>query len=538
MSSQPPQGGGSKSPRVFAFLLLVFGVLYLPWLSVEPPVAGLETTRILVAREMERSGDWIVPTQNGVTYLAKPPVGYWLIVLGSAPFGGVTVVTARLVSVLCMLGLALAIGAFARRELGARVGLLAGLCVMGTAVPLDKGMHAEIEASFALFTTLSILAVFRAAWSEHRALLWSIAAGLALGGATLIKGPAAMLVFVLAFVAMAVGTRERRARVLSCGATGLAIGFVVGALWLFALYQHGAHQEDFQRLVDETFQRVTNAGRTNREAFWYYGPALLVSFLPATLLLPALCTRRPLAQAGNQREHSLLALLFGWSVLSVLALSASQGKEARYLMPVLPGWSLLAAWGWYRPDAPPWLESWKGLVRRFGAVLMWIAPPALAILGWILLPTSWPGILLALGLSIAAIVLFRLGRARPRLVLTWSAILLELLALRVYWAAVPMATRRAEYPIEEMGARIAKIVPTGEPLVQLGEFSSYVQLQVDHPFRLAPKLADVPAALVMEPPAHYVLARTSYLAPGQEGDWVEVASWPFGDSRFRLFRVP
>jgi hypothetical protein len=120
----------------------------------------------------------------------------------------------------------------------------------------------------------------------------------------------------------------------------------------------------------------------------------------------------------------------------------------------------------------------------------------------------------------------------------WSALLLELLALRVFWAAVPMAARNAQYPIESMGGKIAAQLSPGEPLVQLGEFSSSVQLQVDHPFRLAPTLGDVPSALALDPTTRYVLARTRFLPPGQEKGWIEVAEWPFGSDSFRLMRVP
>lgn len=538
MFSQPLLASGSKSLRLAAILVAVVAVVYLPWLSVEPPASGLETTRILVAREMERSGNWIVPTQNGVTYLAKPPVGYWLTVLGSAPFGGVTVVSARFVSVMCMLALALSIGSFAKREIGEREGVLAGLCVLVTALCLDKGMHAELEAPFALLTTLAVLAGFRSVWSARHGLAWSIAAGLTLGAAVLTKGPLAMLVFLLAFAAMGVVTPSQRARVLSRGATALCIGTVIGALWLLGLLLDGGRAEDFERLVDETFKRVHDAGRTNREAWWYYGPALLASFLPATLLLPALVARRPLAPKGDERKHSLYALLFGWSVLGVIALSASQGKEARYLMPLIPGWSLLAAWAWFQPDPPPWLARWKLLLRRAGVALAWIAPPVLAYLGWRFVPTALPSIAVALGLSVGAFAVLRLASRTDRSVLAWSGGLLLLLALRVFWVAVPMAVRGAEYPIRQMGAEIASHLAPGEPLVQLGEFSSYVQLQVDHPFRLAPSLGDVPAEAALEPRARYVLARSTYLPAGQEGSWSEVGSWPYNKVRFRLLRLP
>ncbi|MEL7473797.1 MAG: phospholipid carrier-dependent glycosyltransferase [Planctomycetota bacterium] len=36
-----------------------------------------ESQRVLVARDMQQAGEWIVPTVHGVPYLAKPPIIYW-----------------------------------------------------------------------------------------------------------------------------------------------------------------------------------------------------------------------------------------------------------------------------------------------------------------------------------------------------------------------------------------------------------------------------------------------------------------------------
>ncbi|MGQ9846759.1 MAG: ArnT family glycosyltransferase, partial [Bacteroidales bacterium] len=43
-----------------------------------------------VAREMIRSGDWIVPHLNGEIYIDKPPLLFWLIALPSYIYGSVT----------------------------------------------------------------------------------------------------------------------------------------------------------------------------------------------------------------------------------------------------------------------------------------------------------------------------------------------------------------------------------------------------------------------------------------------------------------
>jgi len=528
----------TRTSRLVLCLTAVFAVLYLPWLAVEPPVIGLESTRIMVARDMVRSGDWIVPTQNGATYLAKPPLGYWMIAIGTAPLGGVGILSARAVSALFLLAIALVTALFARREAGERTGLLAGLCVLGAALCLEKGMRAEVETSFALFTTLAVLGGFRAVWSERRALAWTAGAGLALGAATLIKGPLAMLVFLLAMGGLAAATPARHALALRRSALALLVGAAVGGAWLLALAGRGAGQGEYGKLIQETFQRIHAPGPTNREPWWFYAPALLVAFLPASLLLPALWTRRSPARPGDERQQALFGMLVGWTLLSLVALSLSAGKETRYLMATIPGWAVLAAWAWHRPDPQPWLASWRRLLARTGLGLAWMLPVGLVIGAWMLRTSAASGIALAAVLALAGLAFLLRGRRTAHAGMLWAAMLLELFAVRAFWAAGPMAERNAKFPIARMGAEIAAHLEPGQPFVQVGEYNSCVQLLVDRPIRLAHSSADVGAALVQEPHTRYVLARTRYLPPGEEGELVEVASWPFGSAEYRLLRAP
>jgi 4-amino-4-deoxy-L-arabinose transferase-like glycosyltransferase len=77
-----------------------------------------------IAREMLVSGDWVVPTFNGVPYIEKPPLMYWLM---AGTFGvlGLSEFTARLWKVLPMLAAVALTGALGRRLFSARAGLLA-----------------------------------------------------------------------------------------------------------------------------------------------------------------------------------------------------------------------------------------------------------------------------------------------------------------------------------------------------------------------------------------------------------------------------
>src|SRR5436190_12336724 len=76
------------------------------------------------AREMLERGEWLVPTNNGVPRLQKPPLVYWLTRLSLQTFG-VNEFAARLPNALATLGWILATYLVGKRIGGRQRGLLA-----------------------------------------------------------------------------------------------------------------------------------------------------------------------------------------------------------------------------------------------------------------------------------------------------------------------------------------------------------------------------------------------------------------------------
>ncbi len=62
----------------FWAVLMLAGLIYCPRLG-EPLPSGEEPRRGQVAREMIASGDWIVPRQQGLPFLSRPPLQNWAI---------------------------------------------------------------------------------------------------------------------------------------------------------------------------------------------------------------------------------------------------------------------------------------------------------------------------------------------------------------------------------------------------------------------------------------------------------------------------
>lgn len=183
-----------------------------------------DTTHAEAAREMAASGDYVTLHVNGVRYLEKAPLPYWLVATSYRVFG-VNEFAARLPNLLAVLLTAVLAMAWGRRAFGERAGIYAGLFV-ATTVGFYLFTRILIpEAILSLFIAAAFY-FFVTALEERRAWQW-YAAYVCVALGVLTKGLIA-IVFVGATVfwyAVLSGEwrRWREFRLLSGGALLLVI---------------------------------------------------------------------------------------------------------------------------------------------------------------------------------------------------------------------------------------------------------------------------------------------------------------------------
>jgi 4-amino-4-deoxy-L-arabinose transferase-like glycosyltransferase len=103
-------------------------LVFVPGLFAPPLLDDADSTHAEAAREMLASGDYVTLRVNGVRYLEKAPLPYWLAALSYRAFG-VSEFSTRLPTVLAvLLSVALA-SIWAFRAFGRRAGVYAGLFV-------------------------------------------------------------------------------------------------------------------------------------------------------------------------------------------------------------------------------------------------------------------------------------------------------------------------------------------------------------------------------------------------------------------------
>ena len=154
--------------------------------------------------EMFWSGDWIVPRQQGLPFLSRPPVQNWAIALVSLVRGKIDAVAVRLPSVVAVLLTVTLIYAYGRTFLS-RLGALCAMVAFPTmGLVLQFGWLGETEAIYTLVVAGSLI-VWR--WADaagkslkprpdaHAAWGWCGGYGLAALG-MLTKGPQAPVYFI------------------------------------------------------------------------------------------------------------------------------------------------------------------------------------------------------------------------------------------------------------------------------------------------------------------------------------------------------
>ncbi|HXZ50067.1 MAG TPA: glycosyltransferase family 39 protein [Usitatibacter sp.] len=289
-----------------------------------------------VAAEMLDGGSWIVPHLDGVPYLEKPPLLYWLTALAFRVLGHGDAV-ARLPAVLGALLVLSAVAVFAYRRREPRAALFSLLIV--ASFPLFLGLTRLLMFDMLLtgFLAWALVALHESIEARGGA-AWMRASYAFLALAVLTKGLLAIVVFglvALVVVAFAGGERPRVRRAL-LDPFGLAIFALVAVPWHLLAWLREPSFGWFY-FVNEHVLRFLGLREPKdfyQGPWWYYLPRIAAASLPwAVLLAVPRITRRPFDATER--------FLWAWVLVPLVFFSTSIAKANYYMVIALPALSLL-----------------------------------------------------------------------------------------------------------------------------------------------------------------------------------------------------
>ena len=189
-----------------------------------------------LARNMVQSGDWIIPHLNGVPYIEKAPLPYWLIAISYLLFGLHDWV-ARIPTALAAVLLCWTVARYGRWAFGKRAGFYAGL-VLATCIGLFLFTRILIpDVMLTLTVAVAFLSFQRALnedGEEHHPRRWAALLAVALAVGVMLKGLIALVVPIGGILVYLAATRQlfsrdtwKRLHPVS----GVLIFFLLAAPW-------------------------------------------------------------------------------------------------------------------------------------------------------------------------------------------------------------------------------------------------------------------------------------------------------------------
>ena len=323
-------------------LSLIFLVAYILPLGFRPLVDPDETRYAEIPREMNASGDYVVPRLNGVLYFEKPVMGYWLNAFSMNVFGennfAVRLPQALAVgfSALCIFFLA------ARSGGGVSSGFLCALIYMSCLQVFAIGVFNTLDSLLCFFLTGS-LTFFYLAWDkrESRKAYYGFLAlaGLFCGLACHTKGFLAFAVPVSVIVPFVIweGRWKEMFKI-----PWIPVGVAVLVMLPWGILIH-LREPDFWNYFfwHEHVSRFLSGASQHKEPFYFFIPVLLGGIFPHTVLLPAAFSGLKIKGFDSSFSRFLLC----WFLFPFLFFSASSGKLETYILPCFPPLAILIGLG-------------------------------------------------------------------------------------------------------------------------------------------------------------------------------------------------
>lgn len=290
-----------------------------------------------IPREMLQTGQYVIPHLNGVPYIEKPPLLYWLIA-GCYKIFGVSAFSARCVPATAMLWCIVSIFWFGRKINLPQVGFLSavmlsssiGFWLIGRTILFDMVLTALLSSAFYLFYL----------WYIKNQKVYLRVAYIFLGLAVLCKG---LLVLIIAPAIVGLFLLWERQffsklyRLLDI--YGLLLLCLVALPWhILAVIQQPEFawfyfiNEHVGRFLNTRFPHDYHMG-----SIFYYLPRIFVYIFPWSFFLPFL-------YFSKSSEHAVLKkFLWLWFLIPLIFFSLAGDKGDYYMVISVPAVILLLA---------------------------------------------------------------------------------------------------------------------------------------------------------------------------------------------------
>jgi 4-amino-4-deoxy-L-arabinose transferase-like glycosyltransferase len=387
--------GGGTRVRYQVIVALVAALIFIGCM-ISPPslMDDVDAVQAQIARNMVTSGDWVTARLDGVAYLEKSPLKYWMIAVSFLIFGPHDW-AARIPLALGTVALCWLTALFGAWAFGRKAGMYSGL-TLATSVGLFLFTRILIpDVILTLTITLALWSLMRATDQEEaHPGRWALAMWAAMGTGLLLKGLVAAVFPMAAGGLYLLCTRQlfsletwKRLRPLA----GMGLFLLIAAPWHvlatlrnppyfdFTMHSESGSYHGFfwfyfinehvLRFLNMRYPRDYNT--VPRVYFWLFH---LLWLFPWSVYLPA-AARLSYRGADRAARTRLMALCWCGFILGFFTFSTTQEY---YSMPCYPGLALLigsaiaSGDGWLKYGTKA-LAAITTLAGAAAAAILWMA---------------------------------------------------------------------------------------------------------------------------------------------------------------------
>lgn len=348
------------------FIFLFYGIGYYPLIDVD------ETRYAVMARDLMNSADWNSLMLNGVPFLEKPPLYFWMVGASIKAFHNFSPFIVRLPIAIISSFLVFFTYYVGKKVVSRKFGVISSLVLVSSMLFLILSHVAILDMVLTVFMSSALYCYFLTHFcKDSNKKYWWFAFYLFTGLGFLAKGLLALAIPAVIIFIYGLITRTLKDAFKPVNLLPGLISFVaIITPWHVLMYQKYGYLFIRDYFLLHHFARFINSETIGRERpLLYFVPVFLLGFLPWAFMFISLLygtfkklifrfksaegqAKDKLASLFTTRNNGQKLFMFFFIALAVIftVFSSSSTKLPTYILPAFPAASFLMGYYWLEAD--------------------------------------------------------------------------------------------------------------------------------------------------------------------------------------------
>ena len=324
-----------------ACLGVLFIIFYTLWLGTYPVFTPEEGRYSEVAREMVTAGDYITPRINGVTFLDKPILHYWLQAAAINLFGVQEWALRLFPALFGVLG-TLMLYICGSCLFNRRTGLLATIILATSPLYFGGAHYANLDLEVAVLISCTLLCLITSFQLHDKTRLCFLFAAYIFSALAFLTKGLIGIVFPAMITGIWIITLRRFSLLKKIHLVfGILLFIAIVSPWYMMMQKANPKFLEYFFITQQVTRFLSSGEFNNKTPLWFYIPIVLIGFFPWAIFLI-----QAFHKSFNRIWHAHHAFAIDWFLLLWVGIififfSIPQSKTMGYILPIFPPLALL-----------------------------------------------------------------------------------------------------------------------------------------------------------------------------------------------------